>query len=581
MISGQSSSGAAANRIRSLYDPLATLLDSLNVAICIFDLDDRAALWNNTFLRFFPEHAGKVQVGEHYRDNLKRFYELRLDQREIQFIDEYIERSLARHRSDHPPYVFKHRERWVRVAVQNLEGLGKVRAWTEVAMPQQQNRNFFLPSSAPLEVVHLTSMANMPDPIVVLDLNNIIVSYNDLFRQLYEVPPDRDISGMTIEKLVQDLWCHHPEEGGGEHYERTIRPLLRDENRLAGVAYELPLPRNRWVRVVEQRNREGLRTCVHFDITRYNRERQELQRAESEARAQEARFRAVIERSPIGMSIASDDGTILEANEAYGWFLGYSPEELIGTKLWDFMDPVEQETARVVMADLVSGQIPSLERETRFVHRDGSLRWALQSAVHLTGGATNGEIISQIQDVTARRHAESERDALLTDLAHRAAHDGLTGLPNRAAFEECLITALRTARLGQRAHALCFLDLDGFKRVNDAAGHVAGDQILRMVAETLKQHIRPADFLARLGGDEFGLIIQDCDLETTMACASSLIKAVSTKNFSWDDQSFTLGLSVGITTVADRDLSVEKLMRRADEACYRAKRAGRNIAVVA
>ncbi len=581
MISGPSSSGAAVNRIRSIYAPFATLLDSLNVAICIFDLDDGAALWNNTFLRFFPEHAGHVELGEHYRENLKRFYEFRLHEGELQFIDEYIERSLARHRSDHPPYVFKHRERWVRVAAQGLEGLGKIRAWTEVSMPQQQNRNFFLPAGAPLDIAHMMSMASMPDPIVVLDLNNVIVSCNDLFARLYEVPPDHDILGITLEKLVQDLWQRYPEEEGGEHFDTTIRPLLSDDMRLAGVAFELPLPRNRWVRVVEQRNREGFRTCVHFDITRYKRERQDLQRAESEARAQEARFRAVIERSPIGMSIASDDGTILEANDAYGQFLGYSPEELIGMKLWELMHPEEQEPARAVLAELVAGHVSSLERESRFMHRDGSLRWARQSAVHLAGSAVNGEIISQIQDVTARRQAENERDALLADLAHRAAHDGLTGLPNRAAFEECLRSAMRTAKLSHKAHALCFLDLDGFKRVNDAAGHVAGDQVLRMVAGILKQHTRPADFLARLGGDEFGLIIHDCDLETTMACASSLIEAISTASFTWDGRSFSLGLSVGITKVSDQVPSIDELLRRADEACYRAKRAGRNLAVLA
>ncbi|MEZ0172126.1 diguanylate cyclase [Microvirga sp. TS319] len=421
----------------------------------------------------------------------------------------------------------------------------------------------------------------MPDPIVVLDRNNIIVSCNDLFRHLYEVLPEQDIAGQALEKLIQSLWQRHPEEGGGEHYEKAIRPILQDDKRFAGVAYEVPLPKNRWVRIVEQRSREGLRTCVHFDITRYNRERQALELAESQARAQEARFRAVIERSPVGMSIASDDGTILEANEAYGRFLGYAPRELIGKKLWDFMEPEEWNSARAVMAELVTGKILSLERETRFLHQDGTLRWALQSAVHFTDGGSNGEVISQLQDLTARKHAESERDTLLSDLAYRAAHDGLTGLPNRTAFEDALNSAMKAAQASNRPHALCYLDLDGFKGVNDAAGHVAGDQVLRMVAATLKQHIRPMDFLARLGGDEFGLILYEADLDSGISCVSALIKAVSTTNFVWNDRNFVLGLSVGITKVTSQDLSIDRLLRRADEACYRAKRAGRNLAVVA
>jgi diguanylate cyclase (GGDEF)-like protein len=102
-----------------------------------------------------------------------------------------------------------------------------------------------------------------------------------------------------------------------------------------------------------------------------------------------------------------------------------------------------------------------------------------------------------------------------------------------------------------------------------------------MVAEALKRHLRPTDFLARLGGDEFGLILHDCELGTTLSCASSLIEAISTTTFSWDDWTFSLGLSIGITKIGDQDLSIDKLMKRADEACYRAKRAGRNLAVIA
>ena len=140
---------------------------------------------------------------------------------------------------------------------------------------------------------------------------------------------------------------------------------------------------------------------------------------------------------------------------------------------------------------------------------------------------------------------------------------------------------MKMAQAGHRPHALCFLDLDGFEKVNGAAGHGAGDEILRMVAEALKRHLRPTDFLARLGGDEFGLILHDCDLGTTLSCASSLIEVISTTIFSWDDRTFSLGLSVGIAIIGDQDVSIDKLMKRADEACYKAKRAGRNHAVVA
>jgi diguanylate cyclase (GGDEF)-like protein len=169
---------------------------------------------------------------------------------------------------------------------------------------------------------------------------------------------------------------------------------------------------------------------------------------------------------------------------------------------------------------------------------------------------------------------------LQKQLEHMAAHDALTGLPNRVTFEERLQRACEAARIEQRAHVLCFMDLDRFKIVNDTAGHAAGDAFLRLIGDLLRKTCKDQHFTARLGGDEFALLLYDCSLARAEHIARQLIDAIVAIRLTWDRKIYDIGASIGITAVTARSPKPVDLMSQADVACYAAKSAGRNQVVV-
>ena len=183
-----------------------------------------------------------------------------------------------------------------------------------------------------------------------------------------------------------------------------------------------------------------------------------------------------------------------------------------------------------------------------------------------------GEVLGAVlvfQDVTRARTLQKE-------LAQMASQDALTGLPNRSAFEHALAEACAVARIEQRGHALCFLDLDRFKIVNDTAGHAAGDALLREVGRVIREQMRRQDRVARLGGDEFGILLVDCDIDDARRTAERLLDRIGRVRFSWDGRVYEVGVSIGIARLDAETPLAADVMSRADVACYAAKAAGRN-----
>jgi len=173
-------------------------------------------------------------------------------------------------------------------------------------------------------------------------------------------------------------------------------------------------------------------------------------------------------------------------------------------------------------------------------------------------------------------HDVSEARELNRRLSYHASHDVLTGLVNRREFENRMERALKSAKAHETSYALCCLDLDQFKIVNDTCGHSAGDALLGQVGALLKSKVRWRDTLARLGGDEFGILLESCSLDEAMRTAESLRESVRNFKFTWEERTFRLGASIGVVPISAENADVASVLSAADSACQAAKEAGRN-----
>lgn len=183
--------------------------------------------------------------------------------------------------------------------------------------------------------------------------------------------------------------------------------------------------------------------------------------------------------------------------------------------------------------------------------------------------------VNQVLEAEVHRRQVAQR-ALSAEKEHaeyQARHDPLTGLVNRREFERRVKGLLEQSDSG-RLHALAFLDLDQFKIVNDTVGHVAGDELLKTLAERLASFVRGNDTIARLGGDEFGVVLVDVPLERAFLVLDRLVQAVKDFRFRWADRVFPVGISAGLVAVEDGGPDLAELLSRADVACYAAKELG-------
>ncbi len=190
------------------------------------------------------------------------------------------------------------------------------------------------------------------------------------------------------------------------------------------------------------------------------------------------------------------------------------------------------------------------------------------------GGLERGfnQMAEALEDV--HRNLQARIDQATEKLRFLAEHDPLSQLPNRRAFERETEDALEQGP--DRGHALCFIDLDRFKIVNDTCGHLAGDELLCRVGRLLRDHVREQDMVARVGGDEFALLLRDCGADNARRIADSLRETVAAFRFSWDGREFAVGASIGLVMLDRLKGTLAQALSAADHACYEAKRAGRN-----
>ncbi|GAA5064127.1 sensor domain-containing diguanylate cyclase [Nocardia callitridis] len=284
------------------------------------------------------------------------------------------------------------------------------------------------------------------------------------------------------------------------------------------------------------------------------------QEAESRRQLWEARFEAVFAGASVGIGTVDITGRVLDVNAALAEMLGMPAELMPGRSVGDLIGPAgNTRDAYRKMRSLLTGEIDRFRFETDHTHPDGtmtSIDLSLSSVRDSTGRVRF--LIGVAVDVT-------ERKQLADRLWHDANHDSLTGLPNRGLFFDRLAKAMPPV-------GACYLDLDGFKAINDHWGHSIGDGVLRLVGRRLQAVVEPiGGLVARLGGDEFIVLIEKCASEDHLADVTAALRKALTRPMGIGGTAVSVGASIGTVFVTDLPSAPDQLMHAADAAMYREK----------
>jgi len=286
--------------------------------------------------------------------------------------------------------------------------------------------------------------------------------------------------------------------------------------------------------------------------------------------ASESRFRSSFDYATIGMGIVSTGGIWLQVNRSLGEMLVLEESELLGSNYRNTLHPESLIEVQEGIDQVIAGEIPAFQIETQFLGRDDKRVWATLGVS--TAHDSQGEIrhlIFQVQDITSRKNAEEK-------LWFDAHHDALTGLPNRASFVSRLTEIVEGRMTCEHPmYAVLFLDLDGFKIVNDSLGHAAGDELLKCVSQRLLECIRGNDMVARLGGDEFTILLVNLAEMSQATIVAERIRSKLTRAFHICDQEIFIGTSIGIATSDIGYAKADEMLRDADAAMYQAKASGK------
>jgi len=300
------------------------------------------------------------------------------------------------------------------------------------------------------------------------------------------------------------------------------------------------------------------------------------ERKQLESRLANEKERAEVTLGSIGDAVVRTDaeGRIEYLNSVAEELLGASSAEVLGRTIGTIFTLIHETTR-----EPLENPVEACLRERRGLGRTNLSLLLRRDGGELSIDDSVSPIVDRdgaIMGAVLVFHDVSRARTLSRQLAHQASHDFLTGLVNRHEFERRVGRALHRAQEDGSTHALCFLDLDQFKVVNDTCGHVAGDELLRLLAAVLQKKVRRRDTLARLGDDEFGVLLESCPPAQATRVVAELLAAVQEFRFVWEGQPFTLGVSIGVVAITPLSESLPAVLRDADAACYAAKERGRN-----
>jgi diguanylate cyclase (GGDEF)-like protein/PAS domain S-box-containing protein len=407
-------------------------------------------------------------------------------------------------------------------------------------------------------------LSNIPDIAWLKDDECRFIAVNEPFAKACGVTPE-DLVGKTD----FDIWPEHL----ARSYRADDREVMRSgeskrvEERLVDSDGNDSLVESIRTPIVNDGGKVIGTTGIARDVT---------DRKQAEEALFEEKERALVTLHSIGDAVITTDakGTVTYLNRVAEALTGWLSADAQGLSLDTVFRIVDEETRKPVV-DPVSrcigeGRIVGLGNHTVLISREGEEHAIEDTVAPIRGrGARLLGTVLVFHDVTEARRVARQ-------MAHDATHDALTDLVNRREFERRLEHAFVGAKEHDSRHALCYLDLDQFKLVNDTAGHAAGDELLKQVRGLLRGKFRGRDTLARLGGDEFGLLLDNCTVKRAVKIAEMVVATLRDFRFSWKGRTFHIGVSVGVAPVTADAESSAQILAQADVACYAAKERGRN-----
>jgi diguanylate cyclase (GGDEF)-like protein/PAS domain S-box-containing protein len=286
--------------------------------------------------------------------------------------------------------------------------------------------------------------------------------------------------------------------------------------------------------------------------------------AEEAVHASEARFRSLVQHSSDLIFVVGADGVIQFASSSVARLTGHPSDSLVGLELAALAHPDDVDVARAFMQ--MAGGLPAVSPPAEW-----RLRGADETIVRVEAVASNRLADEAVRGIVVNARDVGERKALLDQLAHQAFHDPLTGLANRALFYDRVSHALQLSQREGRAVTVLYLDLDGFKQVNDTMGHTEGDHLLRMIANRLRACARATDTVSRLGGDEFAVLVEDTSVARSTDRLIERIREQMAFPFTLAGREVRISASIGSASTIGGE--VDDVLRHADLAMYAAKRA--------
>jgi diguanylate cyclase (GGDEF)-like protein/PAS domain S-box-containing protein len=484
------------------------------------------------------------------------------------------------HKDDRDPVLAQ----WLETVARGLEFVCNVR----LPGPDGQARQATLHSTPVLDdhgavIGHVAALTELPDRrhdtlrrLIVENLTDVVLFFDMRRELLYATPSFEGLTG----RRAEDAACHvheglsvHPDDAPRM---RSLWAGLWDGEGYAGAEFRIVTAEHieRWCTsagapVLDGEGRQVGVQIRHADVTG-------RRRIEERVRESEERARSIVATTSDAFIATDADGIVMEWNRAAEQLFGWEPEEAVGAPFAELVlggdagESIAAAMARYREAGDRAGFGTAAEVRAR--RRDGG-EFIAEMTLWPIGSGEGASFNAFATDITERKQREQA-------VQHLAFHDRLTGLPNRAHFEERVDEALARADGAARATSvgLLFLDIDRFKHVNDAMGHDAGDELLRQIAERLRRGARVNDVVARLAGDEFVVLVTDLRAADAADIAQQVahrVHAALSLPYTLAGEVFATTASIGVAVYPDHAADAAGLVKAADISMYESKRSGR------